>query len=276
MAFYFNILSIRLYKGGIVLLKAVYEFFDYFEFLKELIKRDFKRKYYKSVLGILWTVLNPLLMMIVITIVFSTLFSRDIPNYPVYYLAGYIFINFNNATTSQSLSCILANSGLIKKIHLPKYMFVLSCVGVQFITLAISLIPLIIVMLVTGAPITWYMLFLPIPIFDVVLFTTGLSLILSIYGTFLRDLTHLYGIITMIWMYLTPMFYPIEIIPQSIRFLWNLNPMYLFISMSRSLVCDQTFPAEQTIIAAFLYAILILITGVYIFKKNQDKLFLYI
>ena len=269
-------MSIRLLKGGIVLLKAVCEFFNYFEFLKELIKRDFKKKYYKSVLGILWTVLNPLLMMIVITIVFSTLFARNIPNFPVYYLIGYIFVNFNNATTSQSLHCILSNSGLIKKIHLPKYMFVLSCVGVQFITLIISLIPLIIVMLATGAPITWYMLFLPIPILDVVLFTTGLSLILSIYGTFLRDLTHLYGIITMVWMYLTPLFYPIEIIPPSIRPLWNLNPMYLFIDMARNFVYDQTFPSEQIIIVAFLYGALTLIAGIYIFKKNQDKLFLYI
>lgn len=258
------------------MLKAVYEFFNYFEFLKELIKRDFKKKYYKSFLGILWSVLNPLLMMTVMTIVFSTLFKRDIPNFPVYYFAAYIFVNFNNSATSQSLNSIMANSGLITKIHLPKYMFVLSCVGNNFVTFLITLIPLLIVMLVTGAPITWYMLFLPIPIFDVILFTTGLSLILSVYGTFLRDLTHLYGIITMVWMYLTPMFYPIEIIPQSIRFLWNLNPIYLFIDMSRDFIYNQTFPAEQTIIVSFLYGALTLITGIYIFKKNQDKLFFYI
>lgn len=269
-------MSIRLFKGGISLRKAVYEFFDYFEFLKELIKRDFKRKYYKSVLGVLWSVLNPLLMMIVMTIVFSTLFNRDIPNYPVYYFSAYIFMNFNNTTTSQSLRCILSSSGIITKMHLPKYMFVLSCVGNQLITFLITLVPLIIVMLVTGAPITWYMLFLPIPIFDIVLFTTGLSLILSIYGTFLRDLNHLYGIITRIWMYVTPLFYPIEIIPQSIRPLWYLNPMYLFIDMSRNLVYDQTFPAEQTIIVAFLYGAFSLALGIYIFKKNQDKLFFYI
>ena len=101
-------------REDVQLKREIYNFFDYFEFFKEIVKRDFKKKYYKSFLGIIWTILNPLLMMVVITIVFSTLFKRQIPYFPVYYLIGYIFLSFNNISTSQALNSILSNNGLIK------------------------------------------------------------------------------------------------------------------------------------------------------------------
>ena len=263
-------------REDVQLKREIYNFFDYFEFFKEIVKRDFKKKYYKSFLGIIWTILNPLLMMVVITIVFSTLFKRQIPYFPVYYLIGYIFLSFNNISTSQALNSILSNNGLIKKIYVPQYIFPISCVIIQLITLIISLIPLVLVMLLIHVPFTPYILLLPIPIFYVFLFSTGLSLILSAYGTFLRDLTYLYGIITLIWTYLTPVFYPIEIIPQAFRFFWNLNPLYIYVTIARTLVLDGKLPDPTLLIAGLCFSVLTLITGAVIFREKKKKFILYI
>lgn len=256
--------------------RAFQDFMKYFNFLVELVKRDFKRKYYKSVLGILWTILNPLMMMVVITIVFSTLFKRNIPNFPVYYLTGYVIHNFIVTTTRLSIGSVLGNGGLIRKIYIPKYMFCLSNVLVQFITLLFSLIPLFLVMIVTKAPFTKYALLFPIPLLYALVFTLGLSLILSTYGVYFRDLNHLYGIITMMWMYATPLFYPISIIPERFRFLWDLNPNYIFITIARNLMVDGIMPSQKMLIVATCYSVITLIMGIVVFQEKENKFFLHI
>ena len=254
-------------------MQAIREFMNYFSFLYELFKRDFKKKYYKSVLGVVWTLLNPLLMMTVMTIVFSTLFRRSIEYFPVYYLCGYVMMSFNSMTTTQSLNCILNNNGLIRKIHVPNYMFCLATVGVNAFTMVISLIPMFLMILVTGAPVTPYLLLIPVPLILLLIFTTGLSLALSITGVFFRDMKHLYSIITTIWMYATPTFYPISIIPQQYRFIWDLNPLYHYITMMRDLVLYRTIPSQQTLFIATCYSLLMLVTGILVFKKYQDRIY---
>ena len=254
-------------------MQAFREFMNYFSFLYELFKRDFKKKYYKSVLGVVWTLLNPLLMMTVMTIVFSTLFRRSIEYFPVYYLCGYVMMSFNSMTTTQSLNCILNNSGLIRKIHVPNYMFCLATVGVNAFTMVISLIPMFLMILVTGAPVTPYLLLIPVPLILLLIFTTGLSVALSITGVFFRDMKHLYSIITTVWMYATPTFYPISIIPQQYRFIWDLNPLYHYITMMRNLVLYRTIPSQQTLFIATCYSLLMLVTGILVFKKYQDRIY---
>lgn len=257
-------------------MKAMTEFMQYFSFLWELFKRDFKKKYYKSVLGMLWTLLNPLLMMTVMTIVFSTLFRRSVEYYPVYYLCGFVLVNFNNGATSQALNSIFNNRGLIRKIRVPTYMFCLSTVLLNAFTMVISLIPLLLVVLVTGAPMTPLMLLIPIPLLLTFLFTTGLSLMLSIVGVFFRDMAHLYPIFTTVWVYITPMFYPISIIPQPYRFLWDLNPMVHYIGLMRDIVLYGTMPSERTLIIAVCYSVLMLLTGAYVFRKYQNKCYIHL
>ncbi|MEG0691595.1 MAG: ABC transporter permease [Oscillospiraceae bacterium] len=250
--------------------------FKYLYFLQQMIARDIKKKYYKSVLGLLWTILNPLLMMLVITIVFSTLFKRNIGNYPVYYMCGSLLFGFNSGSTTQSLHSMIANSALLRKIYVPKYMFVLSPIAVNLVNLFFSLIALFVVMLVTGLPFTSYLLLIPIPIVLITIFTTGVSLILSTYGVFFRDLDHLYSVFVTAWMYLTPIFYPISIIPKKFLFLFELNPLYHFVNIFRDLVYSGVMPSQKNLLIAVCYASITFLMGVVTFKTNEDKFYLYI
>ena len=252
------------------------EWMQYLSFLWELLKRDVKKKYYKSVLGVLWTLLNPLLMMLVMTIIFSTLFRRSIEHYPVYYMCAYILLNFNSTATTQSLSCMAANSGLLRKIRVPSYMFCLAAVGVNALTLLLSLIPLLLVAAVSGVPFSPYLFLLPAPLLYTLVFTTGLSLILSVVGVFFRDMAYLYGILTTVWMYFTPMFYPMSIIPRQFRFLWGLNPLSHFTAIMRDLVLYRTMPTERTLLIATCYSLLTLLTGIHVFRKYRESLYLHL
>ena len=252
------------------------EFLDSLNFLWELFKRDLKKKYYKSVLGVLWTLLNPLLMMLVMTLIFSTLFRRSIEHYPVYYLCAYILLNFNNVATSQALGCLTANGDLLRKIHVPAYLFCLSTVAVNGFTLVLSLVPLLVVALFSGLPLTPWLLLVPFPLLYVLLFTTGLSLLLSTVGVFFRDMTYLYGIITTVWTYLTPMFYPLSIVPERFRFLWELNPLYHYVEILRDLVLYQVMPASRTLLIATGYSPLFLGLGVWVFRRYQDRFYVHL
>ena len=248
----------------------------YFVFMKEIVKRDIKRKYYKSVLGVLWTVLHPLLSMLVMTLVFSTLFHRNIENYPIYLLCGQLIFSFISGSSRQSLTAILGNAGYIRAIYIPKYIFVLSRVVEGMVDLLFSLIALFLVMIVTRAPITLNLLMIPILLVLVFMFTLGLSFILSTYGTFFRDLQHLYGIFTTLWMWTSAIFYPISIIPATYRFLFDLNPAIHFISIMRAICHEGVAPSEKSLIIATCYSILTLLLGISVFKSKENRFFLYV
>lgn len=248
----------------------------YFVFMKEIVKRDIKRKYYKSALGVLWTVLNPLLSMLVMTLVFSTLFKRNIENYPIYLLCGQLIFYFISGSTRQCLSSIIANAGYMRSIYIPKYIFVLSRVVEGFVDVLFSLIALFLVMIFTGAPFTPYLLMLPVLLTLVFMFTLGFGLILATYGTFFRDLQHLYGIFTTLWMWVSALFYPITIIPSTYRFLFDLNPAIHYITIMRAICYEGTAPSEKTLIIATCYSFLMLLLGISVFKANENKFFLYI
>ena len=248
----------------------------YFGFLKEVVKRDIKRKYYKSALGILWTVLNPLLSMLVMTIVFSTLFKRNIENYPIYLLCGQLTFSFVSGAGRQGLNAILGNAGFIRSIYVPKYIFVLSRVVESFVDLMFSLVALFLVMIFTGAPFTFNLLILPVLLILEFMFALGLAFILATYGTFLRDLHHLYGIFTTLWMWVSAIFYPVTIIPSTYRFIFDLNPALHYISIMRAICYEGVLPTEKSIIIATCYSVLMLAMGISVFKANENKFFLYV
>lgn len=248
----------------------------YFVFMKEVVKRDIKRKYYKSVLGVLWTVLNPLLSMLVMTLVFSTLFHRNIENYPIYLLCGQLIFHFISGASRQSLSAILGNAGYIRAIYIPKYIFVLSRVVEGLVDLLFSLVALFLVMFFTKAPFTPNLLILPVLLVLVFMFTLGLSFILATYGTFFRDLHHLYGIFTTLWMWTSAIFYPLSIIPSTYSFLFDLNPTIHYISIMRAICHEGVPPSEKALVIATCYSILTLLLGISIFKSKENKFFLYV
>ena len=251
-------------------------FIKYKEFLISVIKRDIRKKYYKSYLGVIWTVLHPLLNSIVMAIVFSTLFRRSIPNFIVYLLCGQLLYHYNSESTSVALHSITKNSGIIRKIYIPKYMFVVSDLSVAFMNLIFSFLPLVFIALFTGSKITWLWLLIPVLFLMQTMFTLGLSLILAAYGVFFRDLTHLYGIMLTVGHYLCAIFYPISIVPDEYLFLWRLNPIYNYISVFRDIIHTATMPSAESMAIGAIYGILTLAMGCVIFSENQDKFFLHI
>ncbi|MCI8622406.1 MAG: ABC transporter permease [Provencibacterium sp.] len=252
------------------------DFKKYGYFFAELVSRDFKSKYYKSFLGILWTILHPLLRMCIMTIVFSTLFRRNIRNFPIYYLTGFLVFHLCTDASTQSLHAVTGNSGLILKIHIPSYFFALSKVALVLINTLFSMISLVLIMLITRAPIHWTFLLFPLPLFLTLLFAAGLSMALSAMAVYFRDLFHLYSLVTLVWTYLTPLFYPISIIPEQWLFLIKLNPMYHYVSLFRALVYEGVLPSGEMWLITSLISVAVLVGGGYIFHRLKSNFFLHL
>lgn len=250
--------------------------FKYKTLLRELVVRDIKIRYRRSVLGLLWTALNPILMMTVMTIVFSNLFRFDIENFPVYFFTANILFSFVIEATTNCLYGITGNASLIKKIYIPKYLFPVSKVLSSVVNLFFSFIAMLVVMVATKAPFHGTMILTPLVIFYTILFTTGLGLILSVAVVFFRDVAHLYGVVTMAWMYLTPIFYPTSLLEEKMSFVLTFNPAYHFIEYFREIVLYNQIPTLGANITCFLIGSITLIIGLIFFYKNQDKFILYI
>ncbi|MEE1157390.1 MAG: ABC transporter permease [Methanobrevibacter sp.] len=246
-------------------------FKNYSFLLTELIKRDISGKYKDSTLGLFWSFLNPLLSMIVLTIVFSTFFGRTIENFPVYLLSGkLVFDLFANATTG-AMDSIKGNSEIIKKIYVPKYMFAVGIVCSEFINFLISLVVLIAVMVVTGAPFYMSLLYSPIPLFFLLVLTMGVGLILATLTTFFTDIKYLYGVLIMLLSFMTPLFYPIEIIPEQFLFFFKINPLYAAVSSFRDIVLYGAFPQTKFLLYLIITSIFALVLGIYLFYRYQDE-----
>lgn len=251
-------------------------FLKYKTLLNELVVRDIKVRYRKSVLGLLWTVLNPLLMMCVITVVFSTLFRQNIPNFPIYYLAGSLIFSFNSEATSNGLYSIIGSASLIKKVYIPKYLFPISKVLSALVNLGFSLVAMFVVMIVTGAPFHATLLLMPLPIFYVFLFTSGLSLLLAAATVYFRDIAHFWGVFVLAWTYFTPIFYPVTILPFFAIKIMQLNPMYHYVAYMRDVVLYGTFPGMKENLICFLIGAVTLLIGLWVFYRKQDRFVLYV
>ena len=241
--------------------------------------RDIKTKYRRSVLGLLWTVLNPLLMMTVLSIVFSYFFSRygDVENFPVYLLCGQVIFNFFNESTSIAMGSIVHSGELIKKVYVPKYLFPITKVMSSGVNLLSSMIALVIVMVVTRSRVTPTVLLAVFPLLYVLLFSTGVSLFLSAAAVSFRDLMHLYSVVTTAWMYLTPVIYPMSILdgaPRWAVFIINANPLTAFIKIFRAVVLDGVTAPWILHVQSIIWCGIALVIGSLVFKKSQDKFIL--
>lgn len=248
----------------------------YMPLLHELVKRDLKLKYRRSVLGYLWSLLNPLLMMLIMTIVFSYMFRFDIPNYPLYLICGQTLFNFFNESTSMAMYSVIQNGLLIKKVYVPKYIFPISKVISSFVTMSFSLVAILIVMLVTRTAFHLSMLLFWAPLLMLLIFSCGVGMILSALAVQFRDVTHLYGVLTMAWMYLTPIFYPISAVPEGVSAFITANPLYMYITIFRDLVLFGTVPAASEWLTGLAVALAMMAVGALIFRKMQRNFILYI
>ena len=251
-------------------------FMKYKDLLFELVLRDIKIKYKKSILGFAWSILNPLLMMTVMSIVFSTMFKPDIPNFPMYLITGQVLFSFFSEATNMAMVSIIENGELIKKVYIPKYMFPLSKIIFSFSNMLFSLIAVIIVAVVTKLPLRFEMLLFPIPLIYIFIFSLGIGLILASFSVFFRDLLHLYSIILLIWTYLTPIFYPIKILPENIKNWISYNPMYIYISYFRDIMLNEKIPSLQFNLICIFISLTSLIIGMWVFKKKEDNFIFYI
>ncbi|KUP23922.1 ABC transporter permease [Paenibacillus sp. DMB5] len=251
-------------------------FFKFRYLLSELVVRDVKVKYKRSVLGLLWSVLNPLFMMIITTIVFSNLFRFDITNFPVYLLSGQVIFAFFSEATNVAMIAVLSNAQMIKKIYVPKYIFPVSKSLSAFVNLGFSLPTLFFIILFTGQPLTWHMLLFPIPIVLMLIFSIGIGLILSTYAVFFRDIVHLYGVLLTALNYLTPIFYPLKIIPEKFQLFILFNPLYYYVELFRDVVYYGVTPELGTLSICMILSLLSLALGFYVFHRNRDKFILYI
>ena len=239
--------------------------------LTELVKRNLTSKYKDSVLGILWSFFNPLLTMLVFTAIFSMLFGQNIENYPVYYLAGRLSFDFFNHGTKGSMNSIRKNANLLKKIFVPKYMFAISAVCYEFINFLISFIILFGVMFITGAPFYPSLLYSVIPLAFLVVLIFGVGLILAVCNTYFSDIGYLYNVFTIILMYASAMFYPIEIVPAKVQILITLNPVYCAMSCFRQCVYGFA-PDGSMILYLAVFAFTTLAIGILLFSIYEKKL----
>lgn len=256
---------------------VINNFKKYTPLLSELVSRDIKTKYRRSVLGVLWTLLNPLLMMIVLSIVFSQLFGRfAIDNYPIYLLSGQVIFNFFSESTSNSMTAIIGNAPLLKKVYIPKYVFILSRVISGTINLFASFAALIIVMLATRADLYYTVVLTILPVMSLIILSIGMGLILSAVAVRFRDLVHLYSVFVTVLMYLTPVIYPISSLPGWVQTLVNCNPLTSILTMFRGFMLYGAAPNIFTTCMTIFPSIIILLLGVWIFYKNQDDFILYV
>jgi len=241
-----------------------------------LSKFRIKKKYKDSSLGILWSLLNPLLYMIVLTLVFSKLFERTIENFPVYLLTGRLLFDFFSSSTTASMNSVIQAASLIKRVYFPKYIITLSKIISNFIFLLISLVVLALIMAFTRAPVTVNILFAPIYLLLQFFFCCGMGLLLATVTVFFRDVQHLYSVLTTMLMFASAIFYPAEIIPDKFHFILDLNPLFHFIDGFRTVVYHG-LPAEplNLLICASL-ALVSMIAGIVVFERSQDKFILYI
>lgn len=252
-------------------------FFQYKDLVKELVSRDIKLKYRRSFLGYVWSVLNPLLIMVVLTIVFSAMFKRNIENYPVYLLSGRMLYEFMTASTNGAMTSVTGNAALLKKTYIPKYIFTLAKVTTCLIDFVFSLGALAIVMIATGATFHWHILLIPYVILQVYIFCCGLGFLLAQLHVFFRDIRYIYKAVTTAWMYLTPIIYPLEQLPKMIQILIKaINPMYYYVAQFRDLVLYGRFPGPRIFWGGWIFSFGMLFVGLMIFKKGKDKFILYI
>ena len=251
-------------------LTEIQELKHYRYLLKQLVRRDIVARYKRSVLGVAWTMLNPLGTMLIMTFVFSNLF-KSVQSYPVYILSGLIAWNFFAQGTNAAMSGLVWGGSLMQRIYLPRTIFGVSAIGTALVNLLLSVVPLLVVMLITQTTIHLTFLFLPISILLLTGFALGFGLLLSALAIFFPDVAEMYQILLMAWMYLTPVIYPEEIIPAQFMTIYRINPMYLMLKMFRLPVYEGVLPTLQDLWPALAWSVGMLVVGWLFFTSRSDE-----
>lgn len=244
---------------------------QYFFVIKELTGRELKRKYSRSKLGIIWSVLSPLLSMIVISLIFSQMFRRSIEKFPVFYLCGNVLWSLFTTGTNTAMTALVDNKQMLIKVKIPMQVFVISRVYTAFINFIYSLIAFIPILIVFRVRLNWTILFLPVVVLLELLFVIGFSMMLSVGYVFFGDLKHLYGIVLTLWMYLSALFYPVNSLPGMMVMVVGNNPVYLFIDAMRWIVLEGSLQPWTSFLKMVIWSAGMYLTGTWIFRKRKNK-----
>ena len=265
-----------------MLLRIWKNFKRYTFLMNQMVSRDFKVKYKRSVLGILWSLLFPLLQMSVMAVVFSQMFRFRMEgiNYLVYLMTGLVIFNYFSEASNTAMTSLVTNFQLMKKVYIPKYIFPLSKCIFATINFLLTLIPLLLIILFSGdanthCTLNIYYLFLPFAYLCVFLFAVGVGFILSTISVFLRDIFYIYGIMLTMWQYFTPTFYDIKMLTPGLQKLFYLNPLYHYIDFTRTIILYNTMPSLNNWLWCGGTAIFFFFVGCIVFKAKQDKFIYY-
>lgn len=255
-------------------IKLLKEVNAYRDVLWQLVRQQLILRYRRTVLGYLWTLLNPILMMSVMAVVFATLFNQDLKTFTIFLFSGMIAWNCFNSIVVQSSTSFIGNEGLIKKIYLPRVIFPLSVSLGVVIDSLLCFIALFAIMLAIGGQISWALLFIPIAYTLLVLFSIGIALVVSVATVFFRDLQYVIGIIMQAWFFLTPVFYKPDSLRGKVAWLIELNPLTSFVELFRAPLYLGILPAPGVILNTFVIAVFSMVIGLFFFCARRIKSFL--
>ncbi|MGH7410534.1 MAG: ABC transporter permease [Candidatus Methylomirabilis sp.] len=254
-----------------VMVEELFELFRYRDLIFQLVRRDIVTRYKRSILGVAWTMLSPLGMMVVLLLALSTLFGGS-RSTAVYLLSGLIAWTFFAQSTNAAMSQFAQGGTLLHRIYVPRTTFAISAVGTGLVNLVLSFIPLSLVMVVSGAPFPPTILFLPVSVLLFALFTLGIALLVSTMAVYFPDVAEMYQIALLAWMYLTPIIYPEEIVPEAYRWwMFNLNPMYHLVTLFRLPLYDGILPSLPRLASATAMALIVFVIGWVVFTRRADE-----
>lgn len=249
----------------------------YLPLLKNLIARELKKKYRSSVLGYAWCVLNPLFVMLIMTVVFSSMFRSNIANYPVYLFCGRMMYSFVTGGAGTIMRSIRNNGSLMRKTRIPYYIFPAANFCSAFVDFAFTLVAFAIVLLFTRTSISIHIAAFPLVVLQASMFTFGLGLLLAVCNVYIQDVNYLYSVFTVAWMYLTPMFYPLASLPELAQKLISIcNPLYYYIAQTRSIFLDHAWPSGQLMLLGFGVGGVFLLISLAAYNKAKNTLILYV
>jgi ABC-2 type transport system permease protein len=256
--------------------RDIRELLEYTHLLAHMVRRDLTVRYKRSVFGFFWTMLNPLILMVILTVVFSTIFRFDIEHYETYFLSSYLVWGFFSQTTVTTMINLSLWGNLMKRVRLPKSIFAVATTLSGLVNLVLACVPLLLIMLVVGAPISPAMLFLPVSFVIIGMFTLGVSLGLSALAVYFDDVSQMYQVGTIGWMYLTPIIYPISIIPE--RYLWliQLNPLTQLFKLARYPIYQSSLPSLELTAVCTLVSLVTLAIGWLVFHRLARGFYLHL
>jgi ABC-type polysaccharide/polyol phosphate export permease len=257
---------------GFFAFDEVREVINYRNLVVQLTRRDVLARYKRSVLGIAWTMLNPLAMMLVLTIAFSSILRFDIPGYATFVLSGLLAWNFFAQTTTAAMVNLVWGGGLLRRIYIPRSSFALAAMGTGLVNLTFSLVPLFLVMAITGTPIRLSLLFLPVPVLLLLAFSLGVGLLISTWAIYFPDISEMYQIILSAWFYITPVIFTAAMLPERVRLILQyVNPMFGMINLFRLPIYEGRLPTWDEFWPSLVISLIVLIVGWLVFSAKSDE-----